>query len=295
MKVSIITPAYNSTAHLKSAIESVLNQHFDDYEMIIVNDGSIDNTEAVALEYAKNFPQKIKYIAQENGGPAKARNTALKAAQGIYIALLDADDQWLPNHLNESIQTIEADPTCALVHANIMKIDATGKELGIPARDQQYLSGKIFKHLVLRKAHIACPTVLFKKECLAKVGFFDESNNCIGCEDRDLWLRIAVHFNIRYIDRVLTNYRISAGSVSKNREKMMRARAYIIEKNIPKGEIGLKRKAYAVIHKDLADEFLYEGDFPLASSHYARSLAYWPFSPFSIINYVKSLLKVRPT
>lgn len=297
MKVTIITPAFNAEQYLKKTIESVLSQTFSDYEMIIIDDGSTDATKTIAQEYIKRYPQKIKYIYQDNHGLSHARNTGIKAAQGEYIALLDSDDEWFPNRLEESVKAMEADPLCGLVHSNIMRIDTSNEPLEIPVREKQYLSGMIFKELLLRKAHIACPTVLFRKSCLETIGLFDESliKDQLGCEDRDLWLRLSRKFKICYIDQVLAYYRMSPGSMSRNRERMMKARSYVIEKNVkdlPNADV-LKKQAYAVIYKDLADEFLLEGDYEKARANYGQSLKYWPFSFFSLFNYLKSLIRFK--
>ena len=143
-KISIITPAYNCAKFLPQTIESVLKQTFGDFEMIIVDDGSTDNTKQVIEPYLKNHPLKIKYIYQQNGGVSVARNTAVKNALGEFIAFLDADDMFLPNRLEESLRVIEKDKSIGLVHARSMRINEEGASIGTLKRDTRFLSGQIF-------------------------------------------------------------------------------------------------------------------------------------------------------
>lgn len=294
MKVSIVTPAYNAGQYIANSIDSALKQSFQDYEMIIVDDGSNDNTKSIIEEYVHRYPEKIKYIYQPNAGPSKARNTAIQKAKGKYIAFLDADDSWMPFHLEKSIAAIESQNNIGLVHSNIMKITSSGQTIGAAERDKRFLSGMIFNELLLRKAHIACSSALVKKSCLDSVGYFDEDSRCGVCEDRDLWLRISKQFNILYIDQVSVNYRITENSLSKNKDRMLQARIYVTEKNLTVQDNLLKKQALASIYKNLGDEYLMEGNFPKASLSYKQSLAFWPLSFWSFINYTKSILKIKP-
>src|SRR5439155_7071192 len=121
------------------------------------------------------------------------------------------------------------------VHANVTHISESGKVLGTPTRDTRFLSGPLFEGLFLRNAHIACPTVLFRKECCQKMGVFDEKLTRLGCEDRELWLRISREYRIEYIDKVLAFYRVHSFGMSRNFNKMMEARLYVINKFFPEG------------------------------------------------------------
>ena len=195
-KVSIIIPTYNCAHYLSSSIESVLGQTFQDFEIIIIDDGSTDNTKEIVEKYRQDNPDRIRYIYQENQGLACARKTGLRQAKGSLIALLDADDQWLPERLEETVRCMETDETIGLVHANIKRVGPDGAVIDVPKRDQRFLSGDIFDHIFLRKAHISCPTVLFRQSCCDKVGLFDENLARLGCEDRELWLRISRQYRI---------------------------------------------------------------------------------------------------
>ena len=293
-KISVLIPSYNCVKFLPEAIKSVLNQTYQDFEIIIIDDGSTDNTKDIVDSFKKQYLNQIQYIYQENKGLAIARNTGLEHAQGQYIALLDADDVWLPERLEAEIHVIESDPSIGLVHANITKISPTGEFLDTPIRQKQFLSGNIYEYIFLRKADIACPTVLFRKECCKQAGMFDPNLTRLGCEDRDLWLRISKDYKITYVDKVLANYRVSPESMSRNLKKMLEARLYVIDKYCPKNDQskrGLRNKALSKIFRDRGDELLLQKSFNNAHQEYQKAIEYDPFSFWTLVNWLKTILK----
>src|SRR3990170_3473675 len=145
-KVSVIIPAYNSARFLPEAIESVLAQTYKDYGIIVIDDGSTDNTK----ETLEPYFDKIKYIYQQNQGAASARNTAIRHSQGEYIAFLDADDVWLPEKLHIQVEYLNNNPGIAMVYSPSVTISEDGgltdkknKNMGLP-------SGDVFDMLFLR-------------------------------------------------------------------------------------------------------------------------------------------------
>lgn len=293
-KVSVIIPTYNCVEFISVAIESVLKQTFQDFEIIVIDDGSKDKTRETIKQYVDQQPDKIRYIYQENQGLAMARNRGIKESRGELIALLDADDKWCPQRLEEGVKVIGSDHSIGFVHANISRITESGETIGTPTRNARFLSGSIFEYLFLRNAHIACPTVLFRKECCNKVGLFDENLTRLGCEDRELWLRIAREYRIEYLDKVLAYYRVRPSSMSKNLNKMLEARLYIVNKFCPEGQNDKLRKlALAKIYRDLGDELLLEHQFGAAKKQYQKSLSFRLFSVWTWINLVKTMLKVK--
>lgn len=294
-KVSVIIPSYNCAKYLPDALESVFNQAFQDFEIVIIDDGSRDNTKDVLAPYLSQYPGRIKYVYQENKGLAIARNTGIGNAAGELIALLDADDLWCPQHLEEEVKLMESDPKIGLVHANITRMTEEKVPMTTPKREAQFLSGDIFEHLFLRKADISCPTVLFRKSCCDRVGLFDEDLTRLGCEDRDLWLRIAREYKIAYIDKVLAFYRIREGSLSRNQQKMIEARYFVVNKFFPENsKNGVMRKlALAKIHKDMGDELLFLREFEAAKKEYCQSLSLTPFSFWPWVNFLKASLKMK--
>lgn len=295
MKVSVIIPTYNSVKYLPEAARSVLAQTYEDYEIIIVDDGSTDDTRAVVKELSEKNSGKIRYIHQENRGLACARNTGIRNSRGELIALLDADDQWLPEKLAHSVRAIELDKAIGLVHTNLTRVTKNGDPICTPKKNKKYVSGKnIFKHLFLRRGHIACSSVIFRKECCDKVGLFDEQLTRIGCEDRELWLRVAQHYEIYFIDEVLILYRVHDTNFSHDRKKMFEARSYVINKFCSTGKYQrLRGPAFARVYRDLGDEYLLEDDFVEAKKRYWKSISYNPLAFWPWLNLLKSISK-RP-
>lgn len=294
-RVSVIIPTYNTARYLPEAIESVLKQTYQDFEIIVLDDGSNDNTKEIVMKYNDNIKNKIRYIYQENKGVAVARNTAIKNARGEFIALLDADDKYYPNRLEEGIKVIGSNPGIGLVHADDMETFEDGKCIGTPKRNKRVLSGYIFKNLFTHKANISSPTVLVRKECFDKVGLFDENLTRLGCEDREAWLRIAREYRIEYINKVLAYYRHQRAGLSKNREKMMRGRYYVVDKFFSQGYVSksLRRIALGRIHRESGDELLKASKYEESRKEYLRSLVYWPFCFWPWLNFIKSLLKIK--
>jgi len=227
-KVSIIIPTYNRTDLLPRAISSVLNQTFQEFELIVVDDGSADSTKQVVEEFQKK-DKRIKYIWQENsGGPAKPRNTGIKNSQGEYIALLDHDDEWLPEKLEKQLEIFEKNRQNNLgfvgCNALIVKED----------KIQEYKTPKyknILPKILERNFIWSCSSVIIKKLVLDKVGFFDE-NLKIG-DDWDMWIRIIINgYSFDFVDEPLFKYYIHSGNISalKNIKKIAVDYNFLLEK-----------------------------------------------------------------
>ena len=289
-KVSVITPVFNAEKYIAETIESVLQQTFADWEMLIIDDESKDQTVSIVERFVQQYPDKIRLLQQSNQGPGAARNHGIREAQGEYIALLDADDLWLPHRLEEGVKVLDQNACIGLVHGKTRRLMEDGQIVDGPKRDPQYLNGWIFENLLKRKAHISCLTVLFRKECIDKVGGFDEARECIGVEDRDLWLRIARAYQIAYIEREVGVYRVLSTGISRDNAKMLKGKTYVINKACEaSGKKTLGKQALAMIHKELADEYFLKEEYQASSQEYKRSLEYWPWSMWSWINWMRSV------
>lgn len=222
-KVSVIIPCYNSTAYLPQAIESVLAQTYQDFEIILVDDGSTDQICEVISAYSAS----LNYLRQENSGPAVARNTGLRAATGKYLVFLDADDELLPAKLELQVGFLEQNPTIDIVYANgySFKLEDGNEErqlfsenglldqsLGAPAQS--------LKSLALSNA-FPIHTALVRTECVLEAGGFDEE--LVALEDWDLWYRLAQRHHFAYIDEIVARYRILASSLTYNSPRQARA------------------------------------------------------------------------
>ena len=206
--VSVIIPTYNSGKYISTAIKSVLNQSYPFYEIIVIDDGSTDNT----ADQLRKFNDKIMYIYKPNGGPASARNLGIKRSTGEYIAFLDADDYWLPDRLAVQVNYLNINSEIALVHSNTWILEK-GHEPYLLFVDCKPNSGWIFKELFLSN-HINILTVMLRRKYFDMTNGFDESKDLIGFEDYDLWLRIALHHPIAYLDKIVSVYRIHDNNIS---------------------------------------------------------------------------------
>ena len=194
MKISVIIPTYNRKHTLQRAIDSVLAQTFKPYEIIIVDDGSKDGTKEWLLQ---NYPS-VQYIHQPNNGVSSARNKGIQISQGSWIALLDSDDEWMPEKLEYQSRFIELNRDSSFCHTNEIWI-RNGVRVNQMKKHKKY-GGDIFKHC-LDICRISPSSSIIKKDVFEEVGAFDESLTV--CEDYDLWLRVTAKFNILFLDEPL--------------------------------------------------------------------------------------------
>jgi glycosyltransferase involved in cell wall biosynthesis len=204
--VSVIIPTYNSGKYLSEALESVFSQIYAHMEVIVIDDGSTDETAKVLDAYAG----RATCIRQERAGPSKARNTGIGAAKGEYTAFLDADDLWHRDKLKKQIAALEEDPEAALVYSKSVDFeDLTGRELHV--YPEKMHSGNLFDTL-LSGPLFGLPSVLVKTKILKDIGGFDE--NLTTAEDTHLYLRIARHHKIIGIPDILVKRRIHDNNLS---------------------------------------------------------------------------------
>jgi len=189
--VSVIIPTYNRAGKLKEAIDSVLDQDFKDYELIVVDDGSTDHTRELLNGYAET----IHAVYQKHQGVSAARNRGIAEAGGALIAFLDSDDLWLPGKLTAQVKFFTSN-TDALI-CQTEEIWIRNKKRVNPKKRHQKYSGMIFKQS-LPLCIVSPSAVMMRKSLFDKVGLFDE--NLPACEDYDLWLRVSCQYPIHLID-----------------------------------------------------------------------------------------------
>lgn len=184
--VSIITPTYNARSYVKEAIDSALAQTHRNIEIIVVDDGSTDNTKEIVVPYVEK--KQIKYIYQKNGGISAARNAGIKKAKGEYIALLDADDVFLPEKIKKQVTHLESNPSCDVSYCDLHHF-WDDKPDDLMKLNYKYYSGREVFQNTLRRSFIAPVTVLFRKKVFEKYGYFDEAIRKYA-EDFEFWLRL---------------------------------------------------------------------------------------------------------
>jgi len=192
--VSVIIPTYNRGWIVKEAIDSVLEQDFPDYELIVVDDGSVDNTAAILKAYRK----KITVLRQDNQGVSAARNYGIAAASGRLISFLDSDDLWLPPKLSIQVKFFNDHPE-AVINQTQERWFRNGVRVNPKQRHHKF-SGMIFERS-LALCLVSPSAVMIKKRLFKTVGFFDE--NLPACEDYDLWLRISCRYPVHLIEAPL--------------------------------------------------------------------------------------------
>lgn len=227
-RVSVVLPSYNVARFIGGALDSVFAQTYTDYEVIVVNDGSPDTDE---LERAlEPYRSRITYIKQENRGLAGACNTAVRAAQGEWIAQLDPDDLWEPEYLQTQIRFIDSHPQAAVVYADAV-IFGDSPEAGrtfmnvVPSRGEVTL-----ERLVTQECAVIHPATLVRRTAILEAGMFDDSLRT--SEDFDLWLRIVARGGrILYHTAVLARYRRHAGSLTADPAWTTAHALHVLEKN----------------------------------------------------------------
>lgn len=207
--VSVVIPAYNSAALLPRCLDSVLAQTLAAAEVLVVDDGSSDNT----AEAVSRYGEAVRLLRQPNGGPGVARNSGISAANGDWIAFLDADDQWVPNKLERQIECAHSHPDAGLIYCDAIVLDADGTATGEFLADKGPASGWVFDRL-LHSFFVLPSTALVRRRLLVEAGMF--SAHLRRVEDYDLWLRLARVCPFQLVPEALTFYQRQENSSSKD-------------------------------------------------------------------------------
>jgi len=213
--VSVIIPTYNRAELVAQAVESVLNQTYRKIEIIVVDDGSTDNTREVLRKYQG----EVKYIYQQRSERSKARNEGFRHSKGDCIAFLDSDDVWLPTKIEKQVEVLNEQPDVGLVYTGVQFIDTNGGpcagKLCWDEPVRKVLYEDLMTHNVITGSLSA---IMVRRECLDRVGLFDETMNI--CEDLDLYRRIARYYKFHKIDVRLVKIRIHGENTQRNPSAM---------------------------------------------------------------------------
>ncbi len=278
--VSVVIPTYNRASLLGEAIKSVLDQTYSDYEIIVVDDGSTDNTRDIVNQFKV---ENLRYFYQEKKGVSVARNRGIHEARGQYIAFLDSDDLFLPEKLKLQIDLFEKTPELGMVYGAYTSVDEKENEISIhPAR--AYPGG--YKEM-LTSCTVATPTVMVKRVVLEQVGAFDEVMSL--AEDVDLWCRIFRYHPIDMIETPVSKVRIHSGGTPRDPEAVLNAYMYLLVKAFRADQSlswPFKRRTLARIHylcaADIYSRIDPKSDHPNKYHtyfyYYTKAARYWPFS-----------------
>lgn len=222
--VSIALCCYNSERYLEETLQSIFAQTYHDWELVIVNDGSTDSTEQIIQRHMAEG-RHIVYSTQPNCGLGAARNKAIELSQGEFIALIDHDDVWDPEKLEQQLKLFAKRPEVGVVYSAVHVL-VPGARTGAPApfRPPMY-RGNVFVPLVLCN-FVASSTLMIRRACLEKVGWFNPSL-CLT-EEYELLLRLAEHYEFDYVDKPLVTYRLHEGNASWNGAQLQLEMATVV-------------------------------------------------------------------
>lgn len=215
-EVSVIMPAYNAALYVAESIKSVMSQTYANWELLIVDDGSVDNTKDIIQNFCKK-DSRIHYFFQQNGKQGKARNLALSHATGNYIAFLDADDIWLPEKLEIQLKEIEEKKADLVFSESYLFTDNVSHSTGLLNSGKGYFNGEKGLKSFLEINKILPSSVLVKAKAISSVKRFTEKLSIQNAEDYHLWLKLLMNGNVFYgSELILVNYRIHTASASYN-------------------------------------------------------------------------------
>ena len=283
--VSVVIPTYNRAMLLPRVIQSVLNQTFKDFELIIVDDSSIDNTQEVIKSFED---ERIRYIRHEkNKGGSATRNTGIKVAQGEYIGLLDDDDEWLPEKIEKQVNKFKSlSDEFGVVYSGFSYVsEEKGKIVSniIPT-----LRGRLYKSL-LKRCIVGSPTPLIKRSCFQKVGFFDET--LPSCQDWDMWIRISKCYGFDFVPDVLAKHYVHGAQVSIDLNAKIVARQKLMEKYWV--DLSQNSQAHSVLLNRLGILCSLAGDYIKARKYFFASVKKGSFLTGNYIHLFLSMLLPR--
>jgi glycosyltransferase involved in cell wall biosynthesis len=252
--VSVIIPTYNRADLLGEALSSVFAQTYRDFEIVVVDDGSTDNT----VEVLRPLEEQglLRYIYQKNAGEAAARNKGLLEAKGRYIAFLDSDDIFEPEKLELQTAYLQNHAEIGLVHSGYIKFDNAGNNLGY--RDASWFSGRIYPQILLYWTTLmAVDTVLISRNVFENVGLFNE--NLRTGPDLDMWRRIARKYPFGFINKSLARIRVHTGNISGNKMDAAEGFAKYLTKAFeddPALSLRFRQRAFSKMYSSMAYNLL---------------------------------------
>lgn len=227
--VSVIIPAYNAEVFITRTLQSVLNQTYKNLEVIVIDDGSSDRTSEIVKAIALQ-DSRLRLLQQPNSGVAAARNLGIQMSQGEFIAPIDADDIWYPQNLERQVRVLAtADSSVGLVYS--WSVDIDEEDLLQGGFHVSELEGNVYEALVYRNFIGNASAAMIRRACFEKVGGYDpklKQQNAQGCEDWDIYLRIAKFYQFRVVREFLVGYRQLIGSMSSDYTAMSKSHLLVM-------------------------------------------------------------------
>lgn len=268
-RVSVIIPNYNYGRFIREAIESVLAQTLQPVEIIVVDDGSTDDS----VQIVNSFGERVKLIQQSNGGVGKARNTGVNNTTGDLLAFLDADDIWFPNKLEKQVELFQNQPNLDYVSCGMREFDVNGKTIGeyIPLTEHWNIEGILLFNQPIVASGSA---IVVKKEAFKKVGGFDERGDLHPSEDWDFVRRVSEVCSIGAVADILVNYRNHGNNGHLKIPRFEHAMTLAFEKAFKNKQSNIqnvKRQSYGNLHKILAGSYFKTRQYKQFIKHSMKS------------------------
>lgn len=280
--ISIIVPLYNSANVIGSTLQNLLEQTYRNYEVILVDDGSSDNTPDVLAPFFQNN-SNIFYYRKSNGGVASARNFGIKKSKGNILALCDHDDFWHNTKLERQVSLFSS-TDIGLVYSDARVINER-EELNFSPKKKVrplFYEGADCFYKLLQYNCIPTASVIFRKSCVDKVGLFDERMDMHGVDDRHMWLKIALNYKIAAVKEVLVNHLIHGGNWSLQEEKMLKSALFcldeIVKVNPPRSKKAESsvRYAYAATYQHYGKNLFHNGEYGKGKKCFFNALKHDP-------------------
>jgi glycosyltransferase involved in cell wall biosynthesis len=279
--VSVVVPTFNRARLLPEALDSIFAQTCRPLEVLVVDDGSTDDTESVLQPYVARHG--VRVLRQSNGGPSAARNRGMEAARGEYVAFLDSDDLWLPVKLAVQIPALDARPEAVMSYSNFLEFDPDTGSVRTHYRRREVRSGDLYRTLVCKKLHCAPPTVVVRRTTALRIGGFDEMLRL--SEDRDFHIRMAREGAVLGTTEPLAIVRQHGvahpkdPAVRLSSEAMRAAQERVLEKVLASDPslARLRPRLRAIYHFGWGTGHLSRRESALARREFMRSIQYCPF------------------
>jgi len=262
--VSIIVPLYNSEKTILPTFNSLVNSSYKNIEILLIDDGSNDNTKSICEEFVKIY-NNVKYFRKKNGGVASARNFGISKARGQFIALCDHDDYWVPNKLEKQIVLFQNN-NVGVVYSGSYTLDDSG--IMKKRIYDRYYEGACSMRILVDNC-IPASSVVIRKECLNSVGFFEENRLLSGVDDKHLWVRISKEYNVLAVREELIIHRTGSNCYSFQEDKMFDAEIFCLEdlKKYISDQSGYElfmRRAFKNVYSHYGKNFFHMGNYEKA-------------------------------
>ncbi len=253
--VTVLMPTYNRACYVGHAIRSVLQQTFGDFELLVLDDGSTDDTETVVRAITD---PRVRYVRCPHRGISATLNTGVRLARGRYIARLDSDDEWLPEMLATETAVLAVQPEVGLVYARAQAMDAAGHPLAITRGYPLRFPDDALRSMLVDDSTCNIAVVV-RRTCLDQAGLFDEA--FLAHEDWDMWLRVACRSRFAFVDAVLARFRLHdanlTGPASPLFTQLLETRPRVLDKafadpNLPPASRAVKPLAYRTVFLSIA-------------------------------------------